>query len=72
MSELFDRTKLNLERTIQNLTTKQNEFFYNDTESLVPPGKQYSVYYTNDKSEFFFTGILNSNFVRQIQTLKKR
>ena len=70
MSELFDRTKLNLERTIQNLTTKQNEFFYSDTESLVPPGKQYSIYYTNDKSEFFFTGILNSNFVRQIQTLR--
>ena len=70
MSALFDRTKLNLERTIQNLTTKQNEFFYTDNESLVPAGKQYSIYYTNDKSEFFFTGILNSNFVRQIQTLK--
>ena len=66
MSIIFNKTKLNLERTSQNFRTKENKFVYRDTGTFVPQDKQYSIYYTNDKQELFFTGLLNSNYVRQI------
>ena len=36
MSNFFEYTKLNLERTTQNLITKKSEFIYSDNQSIVP------------------------------------
>ena len=52
-NKLFERTKLNLERTIQDLLTNKSEFIYADTKSTVPVNKTYSVYYVNDKSKLY-------------------
>ena len=52
--ELFEYTKLNLERTVQGLLTKKSEFIYTDTESAVPIDKTYSIYYLMDKRELYF------------------
>jgi len=71
MLKLFEFTKLNLERTTQNLITKKSEFIYKDTESLVPANKNYSVYYLTDKREIYFTNLITSKVVRQIFKLNK-
>ena len=70
MSRLFEYTKLNLERTSQNLITQDSEFVYTDNNGTVPANKNYSVYYLTDKRELYFTGLLTSNYVRQL-TRKK-
>ena len=61
MSSFFEYTKLNLERTIQNLITKKSEFIYSDNQSIVPENKTYSVYYLTDKSKLYFTNLITSN-----------
>ena len=66
MSAIFEYTKLNLERTIQNLKTKKFEFIYEDTETFIPKNKTYSIYYLLDKREFYFTNIITSKSVRKI------
>ena len=66
MGLIFDNVKTNLERTIQNLSTNEDEFIYNDTGGKVPKDKVYSIYYTNDKRESFFTGILTNNYPREL------
>ena len=45
MSKQFNNILSNLERTIQNLETKDFEFVYSDTRTSVPANKQYSIYY---------------------------
>ena len=70
MSKIFEYTKLNLERTIQGLLTKEAEFMYLDTSSLVPKGKTYSVYYLIDKRKQYFTNIITSKYVRQLSRVK--
>ena len=71
MLKLFEFTKLNLERTTQNLITKKSEFIYKDTESIVPVNKIYSIYYLMDKREVYFTNLITSKTVRQIFKLNK-
>ena len=70
MSRLFEYTKLNLERTSQNLITQDSEFVYTDNNGTVPANKNYSVYYLTDKRELYFTGLLTSNYVRQLTRIK--
>jgi len=65
-NKLFEHTKLNLERTTQNLITQDSEFVYTDNNGTVPANKNYSVYYLTDKREIYFTGLLTSNYVRQL------
>jgi hypothetical protein len=66
MSAIFEYTKLNLERTIQNLKSKKFEFIYEDTETFVPENKTYSIYYLLDKRELYFTNIITSKYVRKM------
>ena len=70
MSNIFKYTKLNVERTIQGLLTKEAEFIYLDTGSRVPKDKTYSVYYLIDKSKHYFTNIITSKYVRQLKRIK--
>ncbi len=69
-NKLFERTKLNLERTIQDLLTNKSEFIYADTKSTVPVNKTYSVYYVNDKSKLYFTNLLTSKYVRRLTRIR--
>ena len=50
--------KINIERTIQGLRTKPQEFTYEQTDGFVKPDTLYSIYYTLTKSEVYLTGIL--------------
>ena len=70
MLKLFEYTKLNLERTTQNLITQDSEFVYTDNYGTVPENKNYSMYYLTDKRELYFTGLITSKYVRQL-TRKK-
>ena len=70
MSKIFEYTKLNLERTIQGLLTKEAEFMYLDTSSLVPKGKTYSVYYLINKNKRYFTNTITSKSIRELRRLK--
>ena len=72
MSKLFEFTKLNLERTIQNLVAKKSEFVYTDNDGTVPENKNYSMYYLTDKRELYFTGLITSKYVRQLTRIKNR
>ena len=69
-NKLFEKTKLNLERTTQGLLTKKSDFVYADNDSFVPENKTYSVYYLTDKSKLYFTNLLTSNYVRQLIRVK--
>ena len=69
-NKLFEKTKLNLERTTQGLLTKKSDFVYADNDSFVPENKTYSVYYLTDKSKLYFTNLLTSNYVRQLTRIK--
>ena len=69
-NKLFEKTKLNLERTTQGLLTKKSDFVYADNDSFVPENKTYSVYYLTDKSKLSFTNLLTSNYVRQLIRVK--
>jgi hypothetical protein len=68
--KLFEHTKLNLERTIQNLTAQDSEFVYTDNNGTVPANKNYSMYYLTDKRELYFTGLITSKYVRQLTRIK--
>ena len=70
MSRLFEHTKLNLERTVQNLTAQDSEFVYTDNNGTVPANKNYSMYYLTDKRELYFTGLITSKYVRQLTRIK--
>ena len=66
MSEQFKHTKLNLERTEQNLKARKSEFIYRDTKGIVPENKTYSVYYLTSKTKLFFTNLITSKTVREL------
>ena len=68
--KLFEHTKLNLERTIQNLTAQDSEFVYTDNNGTVPANKNYSMYYLTDKRELYFTDLITSKYVRQLTRIK--
>ena len=61
--------KINIERTIQGLRTKPQEFIYSQTRGFVRPDMVYSVYYTLSKKEIYLTGITdtsNSKIIKRV------
>jgi len=61
--------KTNIERTIQGLRTKPQEFIYDKTKGFVRPDMVYSVYYTFNKKEMYLTGITdtsNSKIIKRV------
>ena len=61
--------KKNIERTVQGLETKPQEFRYKRTGGFVKPNQIYSVYYTNSKRERYLTGVLetsNSKIIEKV------
>ena len=61
--------KINIERTIQGLETKPQEFRYKRTGGFVKPNQIYSIYYTFDKREKYLTGVLetsNSKIIEKV------
>ena len=62
--------KTNVERTIQGLRTKSQEFRYQQTGGYVQPNTLYSIYYTLDKNERYLTGIdgtTNSKIIEKVE-----
>jgi len=61
--------KTNIERTVQGLRTKPQEFIYDKTKGFVRPDMVYSVYYTLSKKEVYLTGIIdtsNSKIIKKV------
>ena len=61
--------KINIERTIQGLSTKPQEFIYEQTGGFVRPDMVYSDYYTLSKKEIYLTGITdtsNSKIIKRV------
>ena len=61
--------KTNIERTIQGLETKPQEFIYERTGGFVKSNQIYSIYYTFDKKEKYLTGVLetsNSKIIEKV------
>ena len=64
--------KTNIERTIQGLRTKPQEFRYKQTGGFVKPNTTYSIYYTLTKSEVYLTGILDTSNSKIINRIKNK
>ncbi len=62
--------KTNIERTIQGLRTKLQEFTYEQTDGFVKPNKLYSIYYTLGKDEIYLTGIKDTSNSKIIERVK--
>jgi hypothetical protein len=62
--------KTNIERTIQGLRTKPQEFTYQQTGGFVQPNTVYSVYYTLIKDEVYLTGITSTSNSKIINNVK--
>ena len=62
--------KTNIERTIQGLRTKLQEFTYEQTGGFVRPNKLYSIYYTLGKDEIYLTGIKDTSNSKIIKRVK--
>ena len=63
------KIKTNIERTIQGLSTKPQEFIYEQTGGFVRPDMVYSIYYTFNKEEMYLTGITdtsNSKIIKRV------
>jgi hypothetical protein len=68
--QLIQSIKTNIERSIQGLHTKLQEFTYEQTGGFVRPNKLYSVYYTLNKDEMYLTGIndtTNSKIINKVK-----
>ena len=64
--------KTNIERTIQGLSTKPQEFIYEQTGGFVRPGMVYSVYYTLSKKEVYLTGITDTSTSKIIKRVNNK
>ena len=64
--------KTNIERTIQGLRTKSQEFTYKQTGGFVKPNTLYSVYYNLNKKELYLTGIRDSSRSKIINRVKNK
>ena len=64
--------KNNSERSIQGLLSKSNEFRYRDNNGPVKTGVLYSIYYTFNKSELYFTGVKETTNSREIVRIKNK
>ena len=61
--------KTNIERTVQGLRTKPQEFIYEETGGYVKPNTMYSVYYTLNKQEIYLTGVTDSSNSKVIKRI---
>ena len=61
--------KTNIERTVQGLRTKPQEFIYEETGGYVKPNTMYSVYYTLNKKEIYLTGVTDSSNSKVIKRI---
>ena len=66
------KIKTNIERTIQGLLTKPQEFIYEQTGGFVRPDAVYSVYYTFNKKEMYLTGITDTSNSKVIKRVDGR
>ena len=66
----IQKIKTNIERTIQGLRTKLQEFTYEETDGFVRPNKLYSIYYTLGKDEIYLTGIKDTSNSKIIKRVK--
>ena len=64
--------KRNIERSIQGLRTKPQEFIYEEAGGFVKPNTLYSIYYTIDKSEVYLSGIAQSTNSKVLERLKNQ
>ena len=64
--------KTNIERTIQGLQTKPQEFVYDKTGGFVKPYMLYSVYYTLNKDEVYLTGVTNTSNSKVIRKVSDK
>jgi len=62
--------KTNIDRTVQGLRTKSQEFIYEETGGYVKPNTMYSVYYTLNKKEIYLTGISDTSNSKLINRVK--
>ena len=68
--QLIQSIKTNIERSIQGLRSKLQEFTYEQTGGFVRPNKLYSIYYTLDKNEIYLTGIKDTSNSKIIKRVK--
>jgi len=68
----IQNTKRNIERSIQGLRTKPQEFIYEEAGGFVKPNTLYSIYYTIDKSEVYLSGIAQSTNSKVLERLKNQ
>jgi len=69
IKQKIQNIKTNIERTVQGLRTKPQEFIYDKTKGFVRPDMVYSVYYTLSKKEVYLTGITdtsNSKIIKRV------
>ena len=64
--------KTNVERTIQGLRTKSQEFRYQQTGGFVQPNTLYSIYYGLNKKETYLTGISDTSNSKIINKVKNK
>ena len=64
--------KTNVERTVQGLRTKLQEFTYEETKGFVKPNTLYSIYYGLNKRETNLTGVQDSSNSKIINRVKNK
>ena len=64
--------KINIERTVQGLRTKPQEFTYEQTKGFVKPNTLYSIYYGLNKRETYLTGISDTSNSKIINKVKNK
>tara|TARA_R110001599_G_scaffold2757_2_gene15011 strand:- start:373 stop:984 length:612 start_codon:yes stop_codon:yes gene_type:complete len=62
--------KTDIERTVQGLRTKPQEFTYKQTKGFVKPNTLYSIYYGLNKKENYLTGISDTSNSKIINRVK--
>ena len=64
--------KTNVERTVEGLRTKPQEFTYEETKGFVKPNTLYSIYYGLNKRETYLTGVQDSSNSKIINRVKNK
>ena len=68
----IQKIKIEIERTIQGLQTKPQEFIYEQTGGFVKPNTVYSIYYTLGKDEIYLTGVSTTSTSKKINRVKNK
>tara|TARA_B100000287_G_scaffold288086_1_gene271487 strand:+ start:500 stop:1111 length:612 start_codon:yes stop_codon:yes gene_type:complete len=63
--------KTNIERTVQGLTTKKDEFLFENSQTIARKGITYSIYYTLTKEKKYLTGLISSTNSRILQKINE-